>query len=64
MSEPFQPDRMPGYVLPKYIYVTPPELRGGDSPLWPVAVAVAGGGLAGLTAALERPALPAAARNT
>jgi 3-(3-hydroxy-phenyl)propionate hydroxylase len=51
MSEPFQPDRMPGYVLPKYGYVTPPELRGEEGPLYPVAVV--GGGLAGLTAALE-----------
>lgn len=51
MSATFQPDRMPGYVLPKYEYRRPPELSGGASPLYP-AVTV-GGGLAGLTAALE-----------
>lgn len=51
MSATFQPDRMPGYVLPKYEYRKPPELSGGESPLYPVAVV--GGGLGGLTAALE-----------
>jgi len=51
MSAPFQPDRMPGYVLPKYQYRKPPELQGSDSPLYPVIVV--GAGLAGLTAALE-----------
>ena len=51
MSATFQPDRMPGYALPKYEYRTPPELSGGDAPLYPVAVV--GGGLGGLTAALE-----------
>jgi len=28
MSATFQPDRMPGYALPKYGYRTPPEHRG------------------------------------
>ncbi len=51
MSATFQPDRMPGYVLPKYQYRKPPELDGGDAPLYPVAIV--GAGLAGLTAALE-----------
>lgn len=51
MSAPFQPDRMPGYVLPRYAYRKPPELSGGDSPLY--AAIVVGAGLAGLTAALE-----------
>ena len=51
MSATFQPDRMPGYVLPKYEYRRPPELDGGETPLH--AVAIVGAGLAGLTAALE-----------
>jgi 3-(3-hydroxy-phenyl)propionate hydroxylase len=51
MSATFQPDRMPGYVLPTYAYRPPPELAGGESPLYPVAVV--GAGLGGLTAALE-----------
>jgi len=51
MSATFQPDRMPGYVLPKYAYRRPPELSGGDSPLYPAVVV--GAGLGGLTAALE-----------
>ncbi len=51
MSATFQPDRMPGYVLPKYAYRTPPELAGGDAPLYPAVIV--GGGLGGLTAALE-----------
>jgi 3-(3-hydroxy-phenyl)propionate hydroxylase len=51
MSATFQPDRMPGYALPKYAYRRPPELAGAESPLYPVAVV--GAGLAGLTAALE-----------
>ena len=51
MTATFQPDRMPGYVLPKYEYRRPPELGGGDSPLYPVIVV--GAGLAGLTSALE-----------
>lgn len=51
MSATFQPDRMAGYALPKYAYRRPPELAGGDAPLYPAVVV--GGGLAGLTAALE-----------
>ena len=51
MSATFQPDRMPGYVLPKYAYRRPPELAGGGSPVYPAVVV--GAGLAGLTAALE-----------
>lgn len=51
MSATFQPDRMPGYALPKYAYRRPPELAGAESPLYPAAVV--GAGLAGLTAALE-----------
>ena len=51
MTATFQPDRMPGYVLPKYEYRRPPELGGSDSPLYPVIVV--GAGLAGLTSALE-----------
>lgn len=51
MSATFQPDRMPGYVLPKYAYRRPPELDGGETPLHPVAIV--GAGLAGLTTALE-----------
>ena len=51
MPETFQPDRMPGYALPKYAYRRPPELAGGESPLYPAAVV--GAGLGGLTAALE-----------
>ncbi len=47
----FQPNHMPGYVLPKYEYRKPPELEGGASPTYPVAIV--GAGLAGLTAALE-----------
>jgi len=51
MSATFQPDRMPGYVLPKYEYRKPPEMDGGENPLYPVIVV--GAGLAGLTTALE-----------
>jgi 3-(3-hydroxy-phenyl)propionate hydroxylase len=51
MAATFQPDRMPGYVLPKYAYRKPPELSGGGSPLYPAIVV--GAGLGGLTAALE-----------
>jgi 3-(3-hydroxy-phenyl)propionate hydroxylase len=51
MSATFQPDRMPGYVLPKYAYRRPAELAGGDSPVHPAIIV--GGGLAGLTTALE-----------
>lgn len=51
MSATFQPDRMPGYALPKYAYRRPPELAGAESPLYPAVVV--GAGLAGLTAALE-----------
>lgn len=38
MSATFQPDRMPGYVLPKHEYRTPPELAGGAAPLYPAVV--------------------------
>ena len=47
----FQPDAMPGYTLPVYPYRTPPELTGAAAQLYPVIVA--GGGLGGLTTALE-----------
>ncbi len=47
----FQPDAMPGYSLPVYPYRTPPELAGGAARHYPVIVA--GGGLGGLTSALE-----------
>jgi 3-(3-hydroxy-phenyl)propionate hydroxylase len=42
---------MPGYTLPVYAYERPPELSGAKDALYPVIVV--GGGLAGLTAALE-----------
>jgi len=51
MTATFQPDRMAGYVLPTYAYRRPPELEGGESPVYPVAVV--GAGLGGLTAAAE-----------
>jgi 3-(3-hydroxy-phenyl)propionate hydroxylase len=51
MTATLQPDRMPGYVLPKYEFRRPPELSGGESPLYPVAIV--GAGLAGLVSALE-----------
>jgi len=51
MTATLQPDRMPGYVLPKYAFQRPPELSGGASPLYPVAIV--GAGLAGLVTALE-----------
>jgi 3-(3-hydroxy-phenyl)propionate hydroxylase len=51
MPATFQPDRMPGYVLPKYEFRRPPELSGGASPRYPVAIV--GAGLAGLVTALE-----------
>ena len=51
MSQAFQPDSMPGYTLPVYPYRTPPELSG--QAIEPYPVIVAGGGLGGLTAALE-----------
>jgi 3-(3-hydroxy-phenyl)propionate hydroxylase len=51
MSATFQPDRMPGYVLPKYAVRRPPELDGGGEALYPVAIV--GAGIAGLVAALE-----------
>jgi 3-(3-hydroxy-phenyl)propionate hydroxylase len=51
MTATLQPDRMPGYVLPKYEFRRPPELAGGASPLYPVAIV--GAGLAGLVSALE-----------
>ncbi len=47
----FQPNAMPGYTLPVYPYRSPPELTGTAPPLYPVVIA--GGGLGGLTAALE-----------
>src|SRR5438045_4085245 len=46
-----QPNSMPGYTLPVYPYRTPPELRGDATETYPVIVA--GGGLGGLTCALE-----------
>ena len=42
---------MPGYTLPVYPYRKPPELAGGKAGAYPVIVA--GGGLGGLTCALE-----------
>jgi 3-(3-hydroxy-phenyl)propionate hydroxylase len=51
MTASLQPDRMPGYVLPNYEFRRPPELSGGESPLYPVAIV--GAGLAGLVSALE-----------
>jgi 3-(3-hydroxy-phenyl)propionate hydroxylase len=51
MAATFQPDSMPGYVLPKYAFRRPPELLGAASPLYPVAIV--GAGLAGLVTALE-----------
>ena len=47
----FQPDRMPGYTLPVYEYRMPPEIARGERTAYPVIVV--GGGLGGLTAALE-----------
>ena len=47
----FQPASMPGYRLPEYAYRTPPEVARGTTGAYPVIVV--GGGLAGLTAALE-----------
>jgi len=47
----FQPSSMTGYVLPTYPYRTPPELVTGAAGEYPVIVV--GGGLGGLTAALE-----------
>ena len=51
MTASLQPDHMPGYVLPKYEFRHPPELSGGECPLYPVAIV--GAGLAGLVSALE-----------
>ena len=51
MSTPHQPNSMPGYALPEYAYRRPPELSSGEAVAYPVIVA--GGGLAGLTCALE-----------
>jgi 3-(3-hydroxy-phenyl)propionate hydroxylase len=51
MAATFQPEHMPGYVLPKYEFRRPPELLGAASPLYPVAIV--GAGLAGLVTALE-----------
>ena len=42
---------MPGYTLPVYPYRTPPEIGTGATDMYPVIVA--GGGLGGLTCALE-----------
>ncbi len=50
-NDTYQPDAMAGYTLPVYPYRTPPELAGGAAGVYPVIVA--GGGLGGLTAALE-----------
>ena len=47
-----QPDRMPGYQLPRYAYRTPPEISSAQKQeIYPVIIV--GAGLAGLTAALE-----------
>ncbi len=46
-----QPNAMPGYELPVYPYRTPPELAGAKAEVYPVVIA--GGGLGGLTCALE-----------
>ena len=51
MGKTFQPDRMRGYVLPRYAYRTPSEIKRGSSGIYPVIVV--GAGLGGLTAALE-----------
>jgi 3-(3-hydroxy-phenyl)propionate hydroxylase len=51
MAKVHQPSSMPGYTLPVYAYERPPELSGAKDALYPVIVV--GGGLAGLTAALE-----------
>jgi 3-(3-hydroxy-phenyl)propionate hydroxylase len=52
MSRLHQPDRMPGYKLPKYAYRRPPEISGAKRSA-PYPVMVVGAGLGGLTAALE-----------
>ncbi len=46
-----QPDSRPGYTRPVYPYRTPPELAGGARGEYPVIIE--GGGLGGLTCALE-----------
>ena len=46
-----QPNSMPGYTLPVYPYLRPPELSGEKPGAYPVIVA--GGGLGGLACALE-----------
>lgn len=46
-----QPSSMPGYSLPEYPYRTPPEVARGTTGAYPVIVV--GGGLGGLSAALE-----------
>ncbi len=51
MNTPLQPDSMPGYRLPVYAYRTPPELERKGPGEYPVIIA--GGGLGGLTCALE-----------
>lgn len=51
MNAPLQPDAMPGYQLPVYAYRTPPELGKSGPDDYPVIIA--GGGLGGLTCALE-----------
>jgi 3-(3-hydroxy-phenyl)propionate hydroxylase len=52
MSKVHQPDSMPGYTLPKYVYRTPPEFLGAR-PAARHPVIVVGAGLGGLVAALE-----------
>ncbi|MGQ0511195.1 MAG: FAD-dependent monooxygenase [Betaproteobacteria bacterium] len=51
MGKAFQPSSMPGYNLPEYPYRTPPEVARGTTGAYPVIIV--GGGLGGLTAALE-----------
>ncbi len=51
MGKAYQPSSMPGYSLPEYEYRAPPEIARKSSETYPVIVV--GGGLGGLTAALE-----------
>jgi 3-(3-hydroxy-phenyl)propionate hydroxylase len=47
----YQPRSMDGYELPIYPFRTPPELKSGKQPRYPVVIA--GGGLTGLTLGLD-----------